>query len=72
MFFCRKNPLLHVLFLLLGIKFLKRDRWSDEEKTAYRLKRKAFRQKMREAFDVWDDTDDSSTTESDAKSSTES
>lgn len=56
MFFCRRNPLLKLLLMLLGIKVLKRERWTDAEKEAYRAKRRAFRHKMREAFDVWDET----------------
>lgn len=54
MFFCRKNPLLHILLFIFGVKLLKRERWTEEEKAQYHTKRRAFRQKMREAFDVWD------------------
>lgn len=55
MFFCRRNPLLKVLLMLLGLKFLKRERWTQEEKESYRAKRSAFRHKIREAFAVWDE-----------------
>ncbi|MCL6443054.1 MAG: hypothetical protein K6T83_06305 [Alicyclobacillus sp.] len=56
MFFCGRNSLFKVLLALFGLKlFLKRERWSEEEKETYRAKRRAFRQKLREAFDVWDE-----------------
>lgn len=70
MFLGRRNPVLHVLLLLMGIKLLKRERWTEDEKAAYRTKRRLFRSKMREAFDVWDEPLQSND-EEDVKPSTE-
>lgn len=55
MFCRRRNPLIKLLFVLFGLKFLTRERWTEEEKATYRAKRREFRHKMREAFDVWDE-----------------
>jgi hypothetical protein len=56
----RRFPLLTLLLFFIGIKSVKKERMSDEDRAAYREKRKAFRRKMREAFAVWDDEDDES------------
>lgn len=70
MFSCRSHPLLKLLLLVLGLKFVTRERWTPEEKEAYRAKRRLFREKMREAFDVWDEPSTSNEA-SDVKSSTD-
>lgn len=60
MFFCRRNPLLKMLLMLLGFKVLKREKYTTEDKESYRAKRREFRHKIREAFDVWDHADPAS------------
>lgn len=52
----RRAPLLVWVLAILGIKSLW---WKNrpEEREAYRAKRRAFRQKIGEAFDVWRDSD---------------
>lgn len=69
MFFCRRNPLLTLLLMVLGLKVLKKEKWSDEERARYREKRRTFRHKLHEAFDVWDDSTDDLADDADEASS---
>lgn len=56
MFFRPRRPsLLMLLLVLFGIKAWKKERFSEEDKAAYREKRKKFRSKLREACAVWDE-----------------
>ncbi len=59
----RRSPLLTLLLIFLGVKWLRKEQPSDEERAEFRAKRKAFRHKMREAFAVWDDEETESTEE---------
>jgi hypothetical protein len=54
----RRFPLLTLLLVLFGVKTLKKERMSDEDREVFREKRKAFRRKLREAFAVFDDDSD--------------
>ncbi|QQE81043.1 hypothetical protein GI364_12070 [Alicyclobacillus sp. SO9] len=47
-----------LLLFIFGLKTVKAQRLSDEEREDYRVKRKRFRQKIRDAFAVWDDDDE--------------
>jgi hypothetical protein len=60
MFFrCRRRfSLLTLLMFIFGLKTVRAERLSDEERDEYRTKRKRFRRKIRDAFAVWDDEDD--------------
>lgn len=60
MFFrCRRRfSLLTLLMFIFGLKTVKAERLSDEEREEYRAKRKRFRRKIRDAFAVWDDDDE--------------
>lgn len=57
----RRFSLFTFLMFLIGIKTLKKERMSDEEREEYRMKRKLFRRKMREACAVWDEDSDATT-----------
>lgn len=66
MFFRRRNrfSLLTLLLVFFGLKHLKAERLSDEEKEEFKAKRKLFRTKVREACAVWDEDLKSESTES--------
>ena len=57
----RRHSLLHLLLALLGIRFLLRgsreDRCQPTDREAYRTKLRSFRQKMRDAFSVWEESE---------------
>ncbi|MDB5084695.1 MAG: hypothetical protein JWN30_1581 [Bacilli bacterium] len=57
MFFRRRTgcSLGNLLLILLGFKVIvKKQRMTEEERAEYKQKIKSFRQKLREAFKVWD------------------
>lgn len=63
MFFCRRRrSIWSVLLLLLGFRWIKKERMTEDERNEYRAKARLFRTKLREAYAVWD-TDESQTTE---------
>lgn len=63
-FHSRRRPsLLPLLMLLFGFKFLSKERMSESERDEYKEKRKTFRRKMREAFAVWDEDEDTTSEE---------
>ena len=50
------NPLLTLLLAMLGLKWFKKVKGMNEsERTYYRQKRKLFKEKMCDAFSVFDD-----------------
>lgn len=55
MFCRRRHSLLHLILLLLGVRSLKCCQSDPEERSAFRAKRRLFRSKLREAFEVWED-----------------
>lgn len=57
MFFRRRgcHPLIKLVLILFGVKWMKAKSADESTKREWRAKRKLFRQKMREAFAVWDD-----------------
>ncbi len=72
MFFRRRCSgfLFRMLMVILGIKFLTKQRHCHEDHTSQKARARAFRQKLREAVAVWDDEsfdqpheDNSATTE---------
>ncbi len=47
--------MMKLLLLLVGIRLFDRHSRSDCDRSDFRARRRAFRRKIREAFDVWDD-----------------
>lgn len=60
------HPLFKIILVLLGVKWLKEKKSVDEAtRKDWKAKRKLFRQKMQDAFSVWDDNEEA-TSEEDA------
>lgn len=59
--FCRRsrrNPLWALMLLIFGMRHVMREKnWTEEDRKAYRSKRRLFRNKLHEAFSVWDEDD---------------
>jgi|GEM_PF-3699975 len=74
MFFrrCRRRySFLTLLLLLFGLKRLKAQRLSEEERIEYKEKSKLFRSKLRDAFSVWNEEKTEDTVSKDEPESAE-